>query len=189
MDRRYENNYRLPEKVINRWTRICVTVLIGSIVVGFGAGAGGGATGDAADDRHSAALGVVSVVLLVIAIVFGAGGFVFALGASAYLGGESLQRGGGWVGILLIIGLLGASAGWALGPVWGVAGIVVMVLGVVGLILMGVRARVPMWLQLPILRSPRFYYRGRAKEDPNEDTGDDTDDDTGDDSEDDPSNR
>lgn len=143
-DRRYENNYRLPQSVIKRWTRICLIVLFGSIVVGMGAGAGGGATGDMADERHSAALGALSVVLLVIAAVFGAGGFLFALGASAYLGGEALQRGGGWVGIVLIIGLLGTTAGWALGPVWGVVGIVLMVLGVVGLIVMGSRARVPM---------------------------------------------
>lgn len=172
-DRRYENNYRMPKSVIDRWTRICVIVLIGGIVVGMGAGAGGGATGQAADERNSAALGVVSVILLVIAIVCGAGGLLFALGAGAYLGGEALQRGGGWVGILLIVGLVGASAGWALGPVWGIVGIVLMVLGVVGLILMGVRARVPIWLQLPVFGSPRLYVRGRpddhSEDDPSAD--------------------
>lgn len=168
-DRRYENNYRMPQRVIDRWTRICLIVLIGGIAVGMGAGASGGAIGDAADDRQSAGLTVLSVILLVIAIVCGIGGFLFAIGAGAYLGGEALQRGGGWVGIVLVIGLLGASAGWVLAPIWGIVGIVVMVLGVVGLILMGVRARVPMWLQLPVLRSPRTYYRGDPDDDSNND--------------------
>lgn len=110
-DRRNENNYRMPQSVINRWTRICVTVLIGGIVVGMGAGAGGGAIGDVADERQSAALSVLSVALLII-------------------------------------------------------GVVLLVLGAVGPILMGVRARVPMWLQLPVLGSSRPYVRRPDEDDP-----------------------
>jgi hypothetical protein len=43
------------------------------------------------------------------------------------------------------------------------------VLGVIGLILMGVRARVPMWLQLPVFGSPRRYINGHPDEEHSQD--------------------
>jgi hypothetical protein len=99
-------------------------------------------------------------------------GFLVPLLIAAILGGEAIRRGGGLVGFGLILGVglftalptldmfefLGA---WRIPLIWIGAGLIVV--SGVGFWLLGRAAGVPMWLQAPVVGSPRVYVQGRSE--------------------------
>jgi hypothetical protein len=100
-------------------------------------------------------------------------GTVLPLLLSGILGGEAIVAGGGLIGFFLIVGLFAFVAGGTdqglelLGPVWAPwafgGGLALMVLAGAGFWIIGWIARVPMWLQAPVLGAPRLFVRGSSK--------------------------
>ncbi|MDI3213409.1 hypothetical protein [Arthrobacter sp. AL12] len=92
---------------------------------------------------------------------------------AAVLGGEAIRAGGGFIGFFLILGMLAAVAGgtelgqemlgrtWTPWAFWG--GTALMALAVGSFWIVGWIARVPMWLQAPVLGSPRVVVRGSSE--------------------------
>lgn len=131
----------------------------------------GGLAGGAAAVFPEGANHPLSEIFAIAAVVVFIGGMGGALFWSAYVGGEALRRGGGIVGLLFVIGLIGGAVSLGIGGKsdhpfpWLIASIVCLVLflaSIAGFIVLGWRAGVPMWLQLPIFFSPRLYIRGRG---------------------------
>ncbi|MBN9173847.1 MAG: hypothetical protein J0I70_06800 [Microbacterium sp.] len=141
---RYANNYRFPPAFIQRWTRICVWTLIAGVVVAAGAGAGGIALSDAADRNGDDSLSFLAFLVLLVAALGGVA-VLFAFVTSAFLGGEAIARGAGWIGIGLIAGLLCVAVGAAVSPVVFGIGIGLSVLATIGFFIVGIRNRVPIW--------------------------------------------
>jgi hypothetical protein len=99
-------------------------------------------------------------------------GFVLPLLVAAILGGEALKPGAGFIGFGLILGLLLVATtiaeatrafygSWAVAAFW--IGIVLLVGCGIGFWLVGFAAKVPMWLQLPFIGSPRVYTQGESE--------------------------
>lgn len=154
-----KNVYRLSDAFIKRWTRILITILL----VGIGGGL---------------------VVMVVALIVYGdvpsdelpdwvwismGGLFIIGFGVplilGAILGGLAIHR-FGWIPLLLAMaGLLGMGVSQIDG--YGFLTpycITAMILGVVGIFVLAINfTNVPIWLQLPILKSPRLYLRKGKK--------------------------
>jgi hypothetical protein len=158
--------YRFSDRFIRVTTWWLIGVMVVSIGLGFLLGAiSYGLEGDARD------------VLSVVAVWLVFGGIGLPLLTAAVLGGEAIKRGGGVIGFFLIVGLgstAATSAGdvaEALGPVWQPVlfwgGIGLMALSGAGFWIIGHLAGVPMWIQAPMLGSPRLMVR---RPDP-EDTG------------------
>lgn len=113
----------------------------------------------------------ISAVLLIVGVMGFLGGPAVALYYSAIAGGQAIWKGGGWIGGALITGLLACAVGWVL---WGMrgthvlsmtllwGGITLMVLSTIGFWIIGWIAKVPMWVQAPIVGSPRVYVRGQG---------------------------
>lgn len=151
---RYEGkNYRYTDKFI----RIMTGWLIAWIFIGLGIGFGLGALGDVIFSNgysHD-----VPDWYNVIAICFALSSAVLPLTVGAWFGAMAINKYAGPVGLLLVFGI-GATA---YGNVykgqfmWEWIGIGSMVLSVVLLFYIGFQAKVPIWLQLPILGSPQVY--------------------------------
>ncbi|MDN4645716.1 hypothetical protein [Arthrobacter sp. PsM3] len=98
---------------------------------------------------------------------------VLPLLLSGILGGEAIMAGGGFIGFSLIAGLFAFVAGGTdqglelLGPVWAPwafgGDIALTVLAGAGFSIIGWIARVPMWLQAPVLGAPRICARIEQK--------------------------
>jgi hypothetical protein len=128
---RRNSYYRYSDRFIAITTRVLIGILIVGVGGGFLVGALSGAT------YKLRWLGNVATPLVI-------GGMAIPILGGAFLGGESLMRFGGFVGLALIAGLVAAAIGFAVGPVLlGIAGAVVAVLSVVGFYLMGFKANVP----------------------------------------------
>ena len=134
MTPRHDNGFRFRETFIKRWTR----VLTWSLVIVFGGGGVLFGIGEAGWLPEWVA-GVGALMMLP--------GLVIPLLIAAILGGESIARGGGIVGIMLIYGI-GATVygksehvGWAFST-----GLSSLVLSVAGFWVMGWFAGVPMYI-------------------------------------------
>ncbi|WP_431279976.1 hypothetical protein [Leifsonia poae] len=153
--------YRFSDKFISVTTTILITVMLVMIAAGF-------ILGFVSDSLDSDAADVASSVAIWLII----GGIALPLLIAAVLGGEAIRAGGGIIGFLLIVGLFATVAGStemgqdALGPVWSSwafwGGITMMALAVLGFFVIGWIAKVPMWLQAPVIGSPRVYVRGSS---------------------------
>lgn len=160
-DNRYENGYRLSDAFIKRWTRILLTILW----VGVGAGMVVMIYmliryGDVPADELPTWGVVSSIVLFSI-------GFGVPLLMGAMLGGLAIHK-YGWIPLLFVVGglmAMGISAIDGFGFIAPYAQ-VSMVLGVIGIFVIAISfTKVPIWLGLPMLRSPRLYLR-RGENDP-----------------------
>lgn len=88
----------------------------------------------------------------------------FPLVYSAWLGGRSIHRFGPLGTVTAVVGLMVMLAGKYFGLQYAVAGVVITVVGVAVSFYLGHIANVPMWLQLPIFRSPRLYINKPTEE-------------------------
>jgi len=147
--------FRYDDQFIKRMTFALCAILIVFPIVGIFLLA----TSDSPDPQP------VGMTLLVT-------GLVFPLLTGAILGGQSLSPHGGWIGLLFFVGFAGLTVGpipgallygavgaWA----FGLTGAALVVLSVLGFWRLGWKAKVPMWLQAPVIGSPRLYVRGSAK--------------------------
>jgi hypothetical protein len=77
-------------------------------------------------------------------------GIVGPLLAAAVLGGESIRRGGGFIGVLVTAGLVAGASGDGFGIPWLMwSGGIALGLGIVGFWVIGWIAKVPMYIGLP----------------------------------------
>lgn len=100
-----------------------------------------------------------------VSAAFALGGIVIALIVGAWLGGNAINKYGGFIGLLLVFGI-GVTAIGSLGKTaWFWVGVGMLVLSTLLFFYIGFKAKVPMWLQLPILNSPRLHLRrdGQSK--------------------------
>ncbi|MCW2770022.1 MAG: hypothetical protein JWR27_1455 [Aeromicrobium sp.] len=137
MTPRHPNGFGFSDETIRRWTNTLVVLLV--VVTGLGLGLG--LASDA--DRAPSWLGTVATVVTV-------AGVVGPVLAAAVVGGESIRRGGGVIGVLLTYGLVAGATGHALEIGWAFwTGSIALGLGVVGFWVIGWIARVPMYIGLP----------------------------------------
>lgn len=130
--KRPPRGYRLSARTISRWTRVLVFTMLG----GYAIGAVIAIIGLIAQDDTLPALGLgVAVLVTAVALVGG-----------AFLGGQTLARFGGLVGLAVLAGAGLAIGGGAIAPWVPALGAAIAVLSIIVLILLGIRRRVPMWL-------------------------------------------
>jgi hypothetical protein len=154
-EKRYKNNYRFSDEFIKVWTRILVTVLC--------VGLGGAAIlliylliayGDVPTDE-------LPVWATPAMLILGGGGLVIPLVAGAILGGLAIHK-YAWIPLLFVVGgllAIGASAvdGLEFLAPYAIAS---MIIGGIAVFVIALGfTKVPVWLQLPILRSPRLNIR------------------------------
>jgi hypothetical protein len=148
---RYENtNYRYSDKFIRRMTGWLIALIFIGPAIGLGLGILGDTlfgTGDA-PSWYTA-----------IAISFVIGGVALPLVVSAWFGASALNKYAGPVGLLLIFGIGGlVYSKYSSDPtLWNWLGAGSLVLSTLLFFYIGLQAKVPIWLQLPILNSPRLY--------------------------------
>ncbi|WP_354566681.1 hypothetical protein [Glaciihabitans sp. UYNi722] len=141
---KFPTGYRYSMVFINRMTGVLIIVMLACIGGAFAVGAIGG--DDAPAWVEPLAIGVLI------------GGIGLPLLIAAWLGGSSLHRYGGWAGALLIVGMaLGVTGQLMEIWTWFWIGAGIDALCVLVFFYLGFLAKVPMWLQLPIIGSPRFY--------------------------------
>lgn len=148
---RYEGaNYRFSDRFIKLMTRW----LIAYIFIGVGLGFAVGAMGDVffADTDTPMWYTVLAISLI-------SSGVGLPLLVGAWLGGMAINKYAGPVGLLLVLGIGATAAGSnvAGATMWIWIGIGAIILSVVLFFYVGFQAKVPIWLQLPILKSPRLY--------------------------------
>jgi hypothetical protein len=148
---RYEDtNYRYSTKFINQVS----AWLTAWIFIGLGIGAGLSALG------YVIFGGGLKIPdwYNIIAISFAASAIVIPLIVGAWLGGAAINKYGGLVGLLLVFGIGVFTTGYILSStLWYWIGIGAMALSTILFFYIGFQAKVPIWLQLPILNSPRLY--------------------------------
>ena len=152
---RYANNYRMSAKRIQKITNW----LIVGLFVGLGAGFILGIVGSSLFDDE------FPMWYLILTIGVAASGLIVPLVIGAWLGGQAIRRGGGFVGLLLIAGGGLVVTGTQIESTtlfW--TGIGVTTLAALLFFYIGIQAKVPIWLQLPILNSPRLYVRNKPVE-------------------------
>jgi hypothetical protein len=148
---RYEDtNYRYSTKFINTLTGW----LIAWIFIGTGLGFGLGALGDVFYAHTD-----VPTWYTVLAVTVMASGVGLPLLVGAWLGASALNKYAGPVGLLLCAGIGALTYGKVVEgqSMWIWIGATTLVVCVGLFFLIGFRAKVAMWLQLPILNSPRLY--------------------------------
>ena len=137
-----EQVYRFSTATIARWTRILKWSIPGLIVPGVLVLAVNWLIGSVFFDADAG-----SSIGLIIGAAIVTAGFILPLLGAAIFGGESLVRGGGVVGGLLVVGMLTTAVGSALEHEdWRFWGIVIIVAGAVGFFILGFIRRVPMWI-------------------------------------------
>ena len=148
---RYEGtNYRYSDKFIKRMTNW----LIAYIFIGFGAGFAVGALGDvffAGTDTPQ------WYTIIAVSLMLSGVGLPLLIGA--WLGASALNKYAGPVGLLLVLGIFASAIGSTVKgqSMWVAIGVGSIIVSVVLFFYIGLQAKVPIWLQLPILRSPRVY--------------------------------
>jgi hypothetical protein len=150
---RYEGkNYRYTDKFIKRMTIAMVSLVFIGPAIGFGLGA----LGDVIFTNGYSP--EVPSWYTIMAISFVASGIALPLIIGAWVGAMAVNKYAGPLGLLLVFGLGASSYGISQGHVmWTWIGIGAMLLSTILLFYVGLKAKVPIWLQLPILYSPRFY--------------------------------
>jgi len=148
---RYENtNYRYSDKFIQTATNW----LVAWIFIGISIGAGLGILGDSIFGASNAPQWYT-----IIAISFAISSVALPLTVGAWLGASALNKYAGPVGLLLVLGIGANVYGQIFGGMMTWIGVATIVLSGALFFYIGFQAKVPMWLQLPILRSPRLYVR------------------------------
>ena len=150
-DGRYEGtNYRYSTKFISTMTGW----LIAWIFIGTGLGFGVGAMGDVFFANTT-----TPTWYTVLALTITASGVGLPLLVSAWLGASALNKYAGPVGLLLVAGIGALAYGKVVErqSMWIWIGAASLVVSVGLFFLIGFRAKVAIWLQLPILYSPRAY--------------------------------
>ncbi|HEY8992935.1 MAG TPA: hypothetical protein VIM37_03760 [Candidatus Microsaccharimonas sp.] len=151
--------YRKSDAFIKLWTRILIAVMIGGVagaflVMGYAAVAYGNVPSD------ELPVWILPAVITLFSIGIG-----LPLILGAILGGLAIHR-FGWIPLLLVIGGVFASGFSSLQhyEFLAVYGVIAIVLGVVSVFFIAiVFTNVPIWLQFPIVGSPRLYLRGKNK--------------------------
>ncbi|MCD9198745.1 hypothetical protein [Aeromicrobium wangtongii] len=137
MTSRHPSGFRFSDEFIKRWTNRLVIAIFA--IGGIGIGLSAATEIDGSPDW----LGTVAAIVLI-------GGVVGPLLAAAVLGGESIRRGGGLVGVLLVGGLGAGGAGQVIDRPWLTwCGAAAVALSVIGFWAMGWIAKVPMYIGLP----------------------------------------
>ncbi len=154
---RYENGYRSSDAFIRRMTTWLIVSLITGPVLGFLTGVLGSVLYDNSAPDWVAVVAIAFVTL----------GLGIPLLVGAWFGGRAVHRFGGVVGILLFLGIASFVMGEVLGlGLWLWLGVGASILAVILFFYLGFQAKVPIWLQLPILSSPRLYIRRGAQSTP-----------------------
>ena len=151
-DGRYANNYRMSAEQIQKITNRLIILLF----VGLGLGFILGIIGSSVFGSE------FPLWYTILTIGIAASGVIVPLLVSAWLGGQAIRRGGGFVGLLLIVGggLLVTGNAIENTPLFW-TGVGVTILAGLLFFYIGIQAKVPIWLQLPILGSPRLYVRNK----------------------------
>ncbi|GAA4953416.1 hypothetical protein GCM10023224_42980 [Streptomonospora halophila] len=149
------NPYRFGFSFMERWTRWLKAAIWISLATALALGAIGLVAGGTMDGRVPAE----SPWWTAVWAVLGAAAAVLALGilvpllAAFVLGGLAIHRYGWIPGLAAFAGILGTAVGFGLddylgdrGATVGLAGIAVLVAGVLGFFLVGCLAKVPMWI-------------------------------------------
>lgn len=150
-DGRYEGtNYRYSDTFIRRMTNW----LIAYIFIGTGLGFGIGAMGDVFFANTD-----TPTWYTVLAVTIMASGVGLPLLLGAWFGASALNKYAGSVGLLLCAGIGALAYGKVADDqtMWTWIGAGALIASVGLFFLIGFRAKVAMWLQLPILHSPRLY--------------------------------
>jgi|GEM_PF-1847932 len=131
-DKRPPRGYRLSERTIRRWTR----GLLYALLIGFAVGIVLALLGLILrnDDLPPFGLGVAALWTLVVLLT------------AAIVGGQTLGRFGGLVGVALIVGMVLGLAGGLIAPWVQWLGYGLAALAVIGFFIMGIRRRVPIWI-------------------------------------------
>ena len=151
--------YRLSDTFIRRWTWILMTVLVagiggGFLLMGYTALVYGNVGAD------ELPVWIYPATLTLFAIGFGV-----PLILGAILGGLAIHR-YAWIPLLLVIGGVFASGFSSVQHYEFLAtyGLTAIALGVVSVFVIAIGfTNVPIWLQFPIVGSPRLYLRGKNK--------------------------
>ncbi|GAA2086806.1 hypothetical protein GCM10009840_25680 [Pseudolysinimonas kribbensis] len=125
-----DGTYRLSGRAIRIWTRVLVLVIVIGVVVG-----GAGLIVAAAVDSEVLAIAGMSTLGAAI---------LLPLLLGAYLGGESLARFGGLVGLVLVAGMIVGATGSVIGSWIAWLGLALVLLATAGFFVMGFSRRVPM---------------------------------------------
>ena len=146
--------YRLSDKTIRLWTKILITVMIVGIVGGFAFSAI--AISILGDEEW-----INTVTLLIMVGV----GVAVPLVVSAILGGIAIHRFGFIGTALLAVSMIVFGFGAATGDsVLAIVGAVGIIAGGLLTWLFGYLGKVPMWLQLATISSPRLYVTKGGKD-------------------------
>jgi MFS family permease len=151
--------YRYSSKKIAKWEKLLVGILIGGVAFAFALAGGGLALHEALDVEEGSGTEKLLMGVVIVGLAVGALAVVGVIYIAAYMGGQSLHRRGGIIGVALATWLLGGwwpatQIGGALGHLllWGVFAVLIAAFYV-----MGRKAKVPMWVQAPVPGSPRAY--------------------------------
>lgn len=151
--------YRYSNKKIKKWEKLLVRVLVGGVAVAFAFAGGGLALHEIMGVEEGSGTENVLLVFVIAGLVVGVVAVVGVIFIAAFLGGQSLHRYGGVIGVLLAIWLLvgwwpASQIGGALGHLllWGVFAVLIA-----AFYALGKKAKVPMWVQAPVPHSPRTY--------------------------------
>jgi len=152
----YENYPDTPEKMKKLWKRFFIAwaIVAGVAIVGeivfdsiLASIYDPNGAGDSFPQWTDAL--ATGVILFVIA--------GFPLLYSAWLGGRAIHRWGPLGTVPVIVGMFVVVGGGEYSPVFGFIGVALMAIGVIVCFYLGNLSNVPMWLQLPIFKSPRLY--------------------------------
>jgi len=151
---RYEgNNYRFSDKFI----KVMTGWLIAWIFIGTGLGFGLGALGDVffATDYGPEVPGWYTIM----AISFAISGVALPLIVGAILGAMAINKYAAPVAILLLAAIGSYTYGKLVDGqgIWMLYGIIGGIVAIALFFYIGFQAKVPIWLQLPVLGSPRLY--------------------------------
>jgi hypothetical protein len=148
---RYEDtNYRYSDIFINR----AIGWLIALIFIGPAIGFGLGVLGDTLFGAgHSPSWYTITAISFVL------GGISLPLVVGAWLGATALNKYAGPVGLLLVFGIGALAFSNCSGDrtLWAWIGISSLVLSTLLFFYIGFQAKVAIWLQLPMFKSPRLY--------------------------------
>lgn len=163
---RYEDtNYRYSDRFIKRMTTALIVPIFAGPAIGFALGA----LGDVFFNNSNYGYETPGWYTIT-AISFLIGGIALPLLIGAWLGATALNKYAGPVGLLLVLGIGATAFGSVVEgqSMWSTIGIGAMIVSVALFFYVGLQAKVPIWLQLPILQSPRLYITKDKKS--NEDT-------------------
>lgn len=122
----------MSPRTIRRWTRALIWTMVAGIGIGALIALVGVLVGD--DTLPDLGLGVGALAVLLTLLI------------AAYVGGQTLARFGGLVGLALIAGIVLGLTGDSIAPWVMWLGIALAVLAVAGFFVMGLRRRVPIWI-------------------------------------------